>query len=216
MMLVMYAVKHSFRSQKGIPMRYPAAETAEKHARILSAASALFREHGFAGVSVGKIMQATGLTHGPFYNHFESKEALISESLHDASEKALDDMDAASGTAEDRLAYLRGYLSEAHRDAPGQGCMLAALASEVAREQDVRPVLTHHVSATIDKLQRLIPRRVRKNPRSESIRMLSTMVGALTLSRAVDDPALSAEILREAREMIEATATLPGARKPRG
>jgi TetR/AcrR family transcriptional repressor of nem operon len=197
-------------------MRYPAAETAEKHARILSAASALFREHGFAGVSVGKIMQATGLTHGPFYNHFESKEALISESLQDASEKALADMDAASGTPEDRLAYLHGYLSEAHRDAPGQGCMLAALASEVAREQDVRSVLTHHVAAMIDKLQRLIPWRVKKNPRSESVRMLSTMVGALTLSRAVDDPELSAEILREVREMIEANPTLPGARKSRG
>jgi len=196
-------------------MRYPAAETAEKHARILSAASALFREHGFAGVSVGTIMQATGLTHGPFYNHFESKEALISESLQDASEKALADMDAASSTPEARLAYLRGYLSEAHRDAPGKGCMLAALASEVAREQDVRSVFTHHVAAMIDKLPRFIRWRVKKNSRSESIRMLSTMVGALTLSRAVDDPKLSEEILREAREMIEASPTLPSARKSR-
>lgn len=196
-------------------MRYPAAETAEKHARILSAASALFREHGFAGVSVGKIMQATGLTHGPFYNHFESKEALISESLQDASEKALADMDAASGTSEARLAYLHAYLSEAHRDAPGQGCMLAALASEVAREQDVRSVLTHHVTGMIDKLQRLLPWRVKKNPRSESIRMLSTMVGALTLSRAVDDPELSSEILREARELIEGRSALPTTRRSR-
>ena len=196
-------------------MRYPAAETAEKHARILSAASALFREHGFAGVSVGKIMQTTGLTHGPFYNHFESKEALISESLQDASEKALADMDAASGTSEARLAYLHAYLSEAHRDAPGQGCMLAALASEVAREQDVRSVLTHHVTGMIDKLQRLLPWRVKKNPRSESIRMLSTMVGALTLSRAVDDPELSSEILREARELIEGRSALPTTRRSR-
>src|SRR5438270_3034552 len=165
-------------------MRYPAAETAEKHARILRAASALFREHGFAGVSVGKIMQATGLTHGPFYNHFESKEALISESLQDASEKALADMDAASGTPDDLLKYLYGYLSEAHRDAPGQGCLLAALAPEIAREQDVRSVLTRHVAATIDRLKRLFPWRAKRNARSESIRMLSMMVGALTLSRA--------------------------------
>lgn len=185
-------------------MRYPAAETAEKHARILGAASELFREHGFAGVSVGKIMQATGLTHGPFYNHFESKEALISESLRDASEKALADMDAASGTPEDLLAYLRGYLSEEHRDAPGQGCLLAALASEIAREQDVRSVTTRHVAATFDRLQRLFPWRVKKNARSESIRMFSTMVGALMLSRAVDDPELSAEILREARKIVGA------------
>ncbi|MCP1174933.1 TetR/AcrR family transcriptional regulator [Ralstonia chuxiongensis] len=184
-------------------MRYPAAETAEKHSRILSAASALFREHGFAGVSVGKIMQATGLTHGPFYNHFESKEALISESLHDASEKALAVMDAASGTPEELLAYLYGYLSKEHRDAPGQGCLLAALASEIAREQDARSVLTRHVVAMTDKLQRLFPWRVKKNARSQSIQTLSMMVGALTLARAVDDPKLSEEILREAREMIE-------------
>jgi len=184
-------------------MRYPVAETAEKHTRILSAASALFREHGFTGVSVGKIMQATGLTHGPFYNHFESKEALISESLQDASEKALAAMDAASDTPEGLLAYLHGYLSEEHRDAPGQGCILAALASEIAREQHARSVLTRHVVAITDKLQRLFPWRVKKNSRSQSIRTLSMMVGALTLARAVDDPKLSEEILREAREMIE-------------
>ncbi|MBI5317924.1 TetR/AcrR family transcriptional regulator [Bradyrhizobium sp.] len=185
-------------------MRYPVAETAEKHTKILSAASALFREYGFAGVSVGKIMQATGLTHGPFYNHFESKEALIYESLHDASEKALAAMDAAADTPEGLLAYLHGYLSEEHRDAPGQGCLLAALASEIAREQDVRSVLTRHVVAMTDKLQRLFPWRVKKNARGKSIRMLSTMVGALTLARAVNDPQLSQDILREARDMIEA------------
>jgi TetR/AcrR family transcriptional regulator, transcriptional repressor for nem operon len=184
-------------------MRYPVAETAEKHSRILSAASALFREHGFAGVSVGKIMQATGLTHGPFYNHFESKEALISESLHDASEKALAAMDAASGTPQELQAYLHGYLSKEHRDAPGQGCLLAALAAEIAREQDARSVVTRHVVAMTDRLQRLLPWRVKKNARSQSLRTLSMMVGALTLARAVDDPNLSEEILREAREMIE-------------
>lgn len=185
-------------------MRYPVAETAEKHARILSAASELFREHGFAGVSVGKVMQATGLTHGPFYNHFESKAALICESLQDASEKTLAEIDAASGTPEGLLAYLRDYLSEQHRDAPGQGCLLAALASEIAREPDVRSVLTRHLAATIDRLQRLFPWRVKKNARSDSIRMLSTMVGALMLSRAVDDPTFSAEILRAAREIVGA------------
>ena len=194
-------------------MRYPVAETAEKHSRILSAASALFREHGFAGVSVGKIMQATGLTHGPFYNHFESKEALISESLQDASEKALADMDSAAGTPEDLLAYLHGYLSEEHRDTPGQGCLLPALASEISREKEVRSVLTHHLVAMIDKLQRLFRGRVKKNARSESIRTLSTMVGALMLSRAVDDPKLSEEILREAREMIQASSKLARERK---
>jgi len=61
-------------------MRYPAAETAEKHERILDEAARLFREQGFSGVSVSEIMKATGLTHGPFYNHFDSKEELMAES----------------------------------------------------------------------------------------------------------------------------------------
>lgn len=185
-------------------MRYPAAETAEKHARILAAASALFRENGFAGVSVGKIMQATRLTHGPFYNHFASKEALMSASLQDASGQALTVMDQASHTPQDLLAYLRGYLSEAHRDNPGQGCLLAALGAEIARESAVRPVATGHFAAMVERMQRILPWHSRKHARGESIRLLATMVGAVTLSRAVDDPALSAEILREARAVMDA------------
>ena len=68
-------------------MRYPAAETAEKHTRILEQASGLFRRRGFSGVSVGEIMRATGLTHGPFYNHFASKEALLAETIVDRAAK---------------------------------------------------------------------------------------------------------------------------------
>src|SRR6202044_3740203 len=67
--------------KREVVMRYPAAETAEKHARILDEAARLFRERGFSGVSVSEIMKATGLTHGPFYNHFDSKEALMADSV---------------------------------------------------------------------------------------------------------------------------------------
>jgi TetR/AcrR family transcriptional repressor of nem operon len=183
-------------------MRYPVTETAENHTRILKAASRLFREHGFTSVSVGKIMQATGLTHGPFYNHFKSKEALIFESLQDASNQAIAEMDAAFDTPEGRLLYLQNYLSELHRDAPGQGCMLAALAPEISREQDVRSVLTQHVTMMINKFSQLFPWRSKQEAQSESIQMLSMMVGALTLARAVNDPKLSDDILREAREII--------------
>src|SRR5471030_3162784 len=100
-------------------MRYPAAETAEKHQRILDAASRLFRERGFSGVSVGEIMKETGLTHGPFYNHFASKEALIAESLAHITCKSLEGIDEVSPDAAGKAAYLASYLSEGHRDAPG-------------------------------------------------------------------------------------------------
>src|SRR5580692_10250843 len=98
MMVIMLGVNFFLRLSGG-PMRYPPEETAEKHARILEQASILFRERGFSGVSLSEIMKATGLTHGAFYNHFESKEDLISESIDDASAKLLDFMkeSAASG-----------------------------------------------------------------------------------------------------------------------
>ena len=81
-------------------MRYPAAETAEKHQKILAEASRLFKERGFDGVSVSEIMKATGLTHGPFYNHFDSKEALMAECIVHAGDAALAHLDEAAQTPE--------------------------------------------------------------------------------------------------------------------
>src|SRR6516225_11386102 len=77
-------------------MRYPAAETAAKHARIVDKASRLFRKRGFSNVSLAEIMKATGLTHGPFYNHFDSKEALMAESVAQASAQSIAGLDRAT------------------------------------------------------------------------------------------------------------------------
>src|ERR1700721_516319 len=98
--------------------RYPAAETAAKHARILDKASRLFRERGFAEVSVAEIMQATGLTHGPFYNHFESKEGLMVEAVQHASEEGLEALEAAPHSEKGKRDFMSRYLSPAHRDCP--------------------------------------------------------------------------------------------------
>src|ERR1700735_2187223 len=86
-------------------MRYPAAETAEKHDRILNEASRLFRERGFTRVSVSEVMKATGLTHGPFYNHFASKEALMAESVLYGFNTTMERMDAVEGTAKGVSGY---------------------------------------------------------------------------------------------------------------
>src|ERR1700681_2066411 len=94
-----------------LTMRYPAAETAEKHARILDAAARLFRERGFEDVSVSEIMQATGLTHGPFYNHFSSKEALMAESICHASGKFFERLKEIQPTEKGKAEYLSAYLS---------------------------------------------------------------------------------------------------------
>jgi TetR/AcrR family transcriptional repressor of nem operon len=178
-------------------MRYPAAETAEKHARILEHAARLFRERGFAGVSLGEIMKATGLTHGPFYNHFASKEALMAESVTEASAQALAGIGRAAPSEKGKVAYLGGYLSTAHRDRPGEGCVVAALAAEIGREPGVRAAFTAHVKATFEKLTAHFPWRSDRSARSEAILAMCAATGAIALARAVDDQALSEEILRE-------------------
>ncbi|MDB5359800.1 MAG: TetR family transcriptional regulator [Rhodospirillales bacterium] len=179
-------------------MRYPAAETAEKHRRILDAASRLFRRRGFGDVSVAEIMQATGLTHGPFYNHFPSKQALMAEAIGHASAQTFGRIANAAPSEAGKAAYLEAYLSTAHRDDPGDGCLMAALASEIGREPAVKAVMTTHLKALIDKMAEHFPWGPKREARGETIRALASTVGALILARAVDDEELSQEILREA------------------
>src|ERR1700712_5478358 len=153
---------------KDRPMRYPAAETAEKHERILEEASRLFRERGFAGVSVGEIMKATGLTHGPCYNHFASKEALMAESLQHVSCTSLADLETATPDAEGKAAYLRRYLSVAHRDAPGTGCPMAALAGDVAHEPGVRGAFAAHIRTAVERMAARFPWSSKKHARRDA------------------------------------------------
>ena len=181
-------------------MRYPASETAEKHARILQAASRLFRERGFSAVSVSEIMKSTGLTHGPFYNHFSSKEALMQESVEQGLQELLDQLEMLPGTYEGLTLLVEHYLSEAHRDSPGTGCTIAALASQIRQEPQLRSPFTEKLKAYIDKLAHHFPWRSKNYARGYSIRMLALMAGALILARAVDDPHLSKEIMDEARQ----------------
>lgn len=183
-------------------MRYPAEETAQKHQRILEQASQLFRERGFSGVSLSEIMKATGLTHGAFYNHFDSKDALISKSLEHASTISCADLTTALHTPEDMAAYVDKYLSIEHRDAPATGCLITSLGPEISREPIARAGFTTHIRTMIDKLSRHSPWSKKTNARRKALCTLSTMVGAMVLARGVDDPELSEEILRAVREDI--------------
>lgn len=184
-------------------MRYPPQETAEKHARILEQASVLFRERGFSGVSVSEIMKATGLTHGAFYNHFESKEDLIARSIEDTSVKALASMREAADSGQSTAQFVDGYLSERHRDNRGNGCLMAALASEIAREPAAQCAFTRHVEAMAERLTEPLAKAKKKNARRHAIHMLSSIVGAIVLARAIDDPELSEEIIRETRAALD-------------
>lgn len=184
-------------------MRYPAEETAEKHQRILEQASILFRERGFYGVSVSEVMKATGLTHGAFYNHFESKDDLIAKTIGDASCKALALMKEAEQTPEAMHEYVQHYLSQGHRNEPGKGCLMTALASEVAREPSVQPAFTRHLKSVITSLMAPFAKSRKRNIRRDAIHKISSMVGAIVLARAVDDPAFAEEILKAVSQSLE-------------
>src|SRR6516164_8188931 len=110
-------------------MRYPVEETAAKHERIVKEASRLFRERGFENVSVAEVMKAAGLTHGAFYAHFGSKEELEVAAVTYGIKVSL----GRRQRSKSKASYADQYLSPRHRDNPGDGCTMAALAQEVAR-----------------------------------------------------------------------------------
>ncbi len=179
-------------------MRYPAAETAEKHAKALQSASRLFRERGFAGASISEIMAATGLTHGSFYNHFDSKEDLLAEAFAHASEQSMAALVNFAGSEQGKQAMLREYLSAEHRDDPGNGCIVAALATDFQTQPKTRVVVTRHIRSLIQKFGERFPWSSKRKRRNQAIHALATMVGGLILARVVDDPELSDEILGSA------------------
>ncbi len=176
-------------------MRYPAAETAQKHEKILDEATRLFREQGFYGVSVGDIMTAANLTTGSFYNHFASKEALMAESLGYAVKRLERRLEAIPHTVEGKMNYISWYLSANHRDNPGAGCPMSPLASEVARYPSVRPSMTHYIKTYLSKLSEHFPWPSKRHARRDAIRTTAALVGAIILARAAADERLSNEIM---------------------
>lgn len=184
-------------------MRYTSEKLTDKRRQILAKASLLFRQFGFEGVSVRDAMKATGMTHGAFYSHFKSKEHLISQAIGVASEDSLDAMKDFERDPQTQLEFIRNYLTARHRDDPGQGCIMTTLAMDVARMPTMRPEFTQHVRGVLRSLMAPFSRSDDETIRQESIRKMSLMVGAIVLARAVDDPGLSDDILRLAREFFE-------------
>jgi TetR/AcrR family transcriptional repressor of nem operon len=184
-------------------MRYPASETAKKHDRILNVAAKLFRERGFDGAGVAEIMKLAGLTHGAFYVHFDSKQALAAEAL--ARAFAQSDSHIYSMTtnkADPKQAFLESYLSARHRDHSGAGCAIAAVGAEVARDPILRAPFTEQVKRMIARMAERFRWQRKKPARQNAIHLLSTAVGALILARAIDDPELSDEILASTRDSL--------------
>jgi len=186
-------------------------EKARNHERILELAAARFREVGIEGVGVADLMKEAGLTHGGFYRHFGSRDDMVAEVVERAmasGRKALDRMTQDKGERHDVLAGLIDfYLSAAHRDSLPTSCPVTALARDVARSNDrARRAYTQSVAAFLDLFTRLAGGDRPKVRRAKAVGALSTLVGALSLARAVNDERLSAEILKSAA--VEAKARL--------
>ncbi len=192
---------------KGTAVRVTREKAAENRARIVAKAAQLFREKGFAAVGVDAIMEAAGLTHGGFYRHFRSKEDLAAEAVaHGLAISA--ERQAGEASLE---AYVASYLSPSHRDNPGAGCVIAALAGDMARQgPGIRDRLTAQIPTSLDGLAARIGAEDPVGAREQAIATLAGMVGALVLARAVNDPALSDEILATARKAF-GTAKATGA-----
>ena len=171
------------------------------HERILSAAARAIRRSGYAGTGVADIMKEAGLTHGAFYSHFASREAMLAEAAAVAcAESAANAVELAAGTPADKAleSMLAAYLSKAHVEQLEEGCPLAALGSETSRQApEVRRVVTRHVKAMVDLLARQSPDWGQPGAHERALVTLSTLVGAVVLARAVDEPGLS-DSLREA------------------
>ena len=190
-------------------MRYDKGHKDETRRHILEVASAQFRESGIAAVGLAGIMSEAGLTNGAFYTHFASKEELVREVLTDALTRREERHKAnlENGVAVETV--IRDYLSTRHRDHPGTGCPTAALVAEIARHpKATRDAFTGKVSDLVGLMAKQIRQGTAEERRRKAITIYSTMVGALQLSRAVNDRQLSDEILENA---VDAALTIANA-----
>jgi TetR/AcrR family transcriptional regulator, transcriptional repressor for nem operon len=165
------------------------------HERILHAAARAIRRSGYSGTGVADIMKDAGLTHGGFYAHFESREAMLAEAADRAGAESVATLEriAADAPPEKALQTLiRGYLSKEHLERPESGCPMAALGSEMPRQApEVRRAATRRIKEAIDVVARQLPEWGKPGAHEQALATLSTLVGAMVLARAVDDPKLS-------------------------
>jgi len=179
-------------------MKVSREQMAENRSRILEKAAQLFRDRGFDAVSVAEVMKAAGLTHGGFYGHFASKDDLIAQTVAHA-------LTEGRTMPQGFEAFLAAYLSSSHRDTAATGCPTAALAADARRQTpEARAAMTAGVGAQIARLSEALAHEGAPDARQAAIGSWSAAVGAMILARAVDDPALSDEILDQTRRWISA------------
>jgi TetR/AcrR family transcriptional repressor of nem operon len=202
-MIIRIKVKPSYL-EHGYLMRITKAKAAENRERVLETATRLFRERGFDGVGVADLMREAGLTHGAFYNHFDSKTELEAEACGRAFERSVEVIGQVADRADaaDRAAaydrFVENYLS-IPEEGTGPRCAMVAFAGDVSRQSDeVKRVFAHYLDAYIDRFVAAFPSAATpEQGRAEALANLAGLVGAVVLARSVRDAdrPLSDEIL---------------------
>src|SRR6202023_1361642 len=210
--MLLYDCKHLI----GLPMRYSREHKLETHARIVKKASVRLREKGAHGIGVADLMKDAGLTHGGFYAHFDSREALVIEAFAYAMDRGTEQWrKLAEQTPPDkRLAAIVGaYLTAVHRDDPGHGCAIPTLGAEIARESPkARKAFAARLEQMIEMLADQIPELPRKAARKQAMAAIATMMGTVVLSRIAGSGDFSDEILGAGRDAVLGRATSPAAK----
>ncbi len=187
-------------------MRYSREHKLETHARIVKKASVRLRERGAHGIGVADLMKDAGLTHGGFYAHFDSREALVIEAFAYAMDRSTERWrKLAERTPPDkRLATIvDSYLTPVHRDDPGHGCAVPALGAEIARESPkTRKAFAAKLEQMVEMLAAQMPGRPPKASRKRALGTLAAMMGTLVLARIAGNGDFSDEILRAGRDAV--------------
>ena len=172
-------------------------EETRRRKRILDVASRRLRETGLETLSIADLMKEAGLTHGGFYKHFGSREALVASAVDQAM------IDTLERPAPSLGSLIDTYLSAGHRDAPGRGCAISALATDVGRADGAcRKVFTDQLRGSLRRMSQLADQAGEGPSAEAAMARLSAMVGALSLARAVDDPDLSAALMDATRSSL--------------
>ena len=188
-------------------MKVTREQASQNRDRVLEVAGRLFRERGFDGIGVADLMKSAGLTHGGFYGQFASKEELMAETCTRSFDNSVDIWNTVAARADGNAlaAVMQAYLSKQHRDNPGDGCVMATLGADAARQGgSLRHAVGEGTRKLLDLFTGFAPGRIKALKRERAVVAYASMVGALILARAVDDEALSDEILQTV------AASLPG------
>jgi TetR/AcrR family transcriptional regulator, transcriptional repressor for nem operon len=187
-------------------MRYSKEHKLQTHAKIVKRASVKLREKGAHGIGVADLMKEAGLTHGGFYAHFDSRDALVIEAVTHAMDRSTEKWrQLTEETAPDkRLSKIvNSYLAPDHRDNPGHGCAVPTLAAEIARESaKTRRVFSGRMEQMIDMLADQYQGLPRKAARKQAMAALATMMGSVVMARVTGNGELSDEILKSGRDAV--------------